>query len=199
MHRPDGRTVRTTTAALILALAAGTTPAASSSARGSATRGCHAWAPVFRPVLTELSLAKILVALPASVPTFRQRVYPHANVLHPPLTYDAVLSTKAGTGWPVPARTVLLAVHGSAGISAPPSGSRAVVAAEKTLYVGSGSRQTRSSLWRDRAAGITYTLTLPTRLGRSTLLRVAASLTPGPLRPSPITVHPLRTGFNPCP
>ncbi len=162
------------------------------------TRGCHAWAPVFRPVLPNLSLGGILVALPTHVPRFKRRVYAHANVLNPPLTYDVALSTRPGAGWPVPLPMVLLAVHGTAGLVVPPAGSSTRVVGAKTLNLLPGSSRIRSVRWRDRAAHITYTVSLPARLGIPALLRVASSLTPAPLRRSPIT-DGTPIPFNPCP
>ncbi len=200
MNGRTGWSVRVALAVLVVALTGVVMGAGASSAHGDAarTRGCHTWAPVFRPVLSDLSLAGVLVALPTHVPHFGRRVYVHANVLSPPLTYDVALSTRAGTGWPVPVRTTLLTVHGTAGLEVPPAGSTTRVVGGKRLNLLPGSSRIRSVLWRDRAAHITYSVGLPARLGIAALLRVAGSLTPAPLRRSPITSG-TPVPFNPCP
>lgn len=181
--------VRVASAVLVAALAGVAIGDGTGGAHGSAakTRGCHAWAPVFRPVLSTLSVGRILVALPTHVPRFGHRVYAHANVLQPPLTYDVALSTQLGAGWPVPLRTTLLTVHGTAGLEVTPAGSSTHVVNGKRLTLLPGSSRIRLVLWQDRAAYITYSVGLPARLGIPTLLRVAGSLLPAALRRSPIT------------
>jgi hypothetical protein len=201
MQRRTSRLIRTATAALLIGLAGAGMRAGSTSAESDpvATAGCHAWPQIFRPVLAQLSVSRIMIALPTYLPRSSQPVYAHVNVLNPPLTYDAVLSTRPGTGWPVPAGTELLAVHGSAGMTRLPArGYTKVVVTGRTIYLQSAPKETRSAIWRDRAAGITYTVTLPTRLGRSALLRVAGSLTTGRLRPAPITAGPGPSHFQAC-
>lgn len=192
--------IRRGIAAVLLATLVGMMmPAGIGSARANPSRatGCRAWSPVFRPVLGVLGAGRILVALPTHVPHFGHRVYAHANVLKPPLTFDVVLSTRPGHSWPVPSRTTLLAVRGVAGPPAVPSGSTTVVVHGKRLDVLPVSRRMRSVLWHDRDANITYTVMLPSQLGKAALLRVASSLTPGALRKTPITAGPAR--FNACP
>jgi hypothetical protein len=199
MNRPGWRLLGLAAAVLLVVLASLMAPPNVGSAQGGEARagGCHAWAPVFRPVLGILGAGKVLVALPARVPGFSHRVYAHANVLNPPLTFDVALSTRAGNGWPVPLRTTLLAVRGVAGrLSAPGRSSKRVVDG-KTLDVSPGTSRLRSARWYDRAANITYTVTLPARLGMPALLRVTGSLTPGALRKTPVTAKPVK--FNACP
>lgn len=187
MNRREWWLVRLASAVLVVTLAGVTIGAGSAQVSAAQPRGCHAWAPVFRPVLSDLSLGGLLVALPTHVPRFGRRVYAHANVLQPPLTYDVALSTQPGVGWPVPLRTVLLTVHGTVGLKAPPAGSATRVVNGKRLTLLPGSSRIRLVLWQDRAAYITYSVGLPARLGRPTLLRVAGSLLPAALRRSPIT------------
>lgn len=210
MKRRDRWLARGAAAFLVLAFS-GVAPraeAGSAAAMSGRAVGCHAWAPVFRPVLGILGAGRLLVALPAHVPHFGQRLYVHANVLNPPLTYDVALSSQPGHGWPVPVLSTVLMVHGSVGTSPPLKGWTKVVMGGKTLILPPKGNQTgalklparaasRSAYWEDHRANITYFVTLPARVGRAALLRTAASLTTGRLRRTPITAKPTR--FNACP
>ena len=200
MQQQIQHAIRVTIVAFVLVLAGALAPGASASAQGSVGRagGCHAWPAVFRPVLSILSEGTVLVALPTYLPTFPHRVYAHANVLQPPLTYDAALSTRAGTGWPVPSGTTLLAIHGVAGKHGTSPRETRQVAGGKTIGLVHATHKL-SAVWYDRAANVTYTVAVPISLGKQTLLRVAGSLTTGVLRAAPITAGQSASGFNACP
>ncbi|GAC1444382.1 MAG: hypothetical protein NVSMB52_03700 [Chloroflexota bacterium] len=162
-----------------------------------ALSGCHAWAPVFRPILPILGAGQIQVALPTFVPWFGYRVYPHASVLLPPKTYRVSLTTspsnRSGAG------RLMLRIKGNAGKHMGALGRGVVVHSHhKTLHVHQVTHGLSSIIWYWKAGGITYTVSAPAHVPMALLLRVAESLTPGVLVRAPITSGPTPQ-YSACP
>ncbi len=153
------------------------------TATGGWKHGCRTWNPRFRPVLATLGAGQILVALPSYLPAIGERTFVHADIYQPPLTYHVWLTTSRSAH--IRKQDVILEMVGDARPSASFAGSHTVTLKGKTLHVFPFSGGVRQVGWE--YGGIDYLVNAVSRLPLSEVERIAASLTPGALRKTPIT------------
>ncbi len=152
----------------------------------SAPRSCHAWPPVFRPILGTLAAGQIEVALPAYLPSLGPHVHVHVNIDDPPKTYQVTLTTSRSEH--ITKTSVLLVVHGNAGNHLPLTRPRPAARDNgKPLYLRTDAYGFAGLSWFYRGGGITYTVAAPAFVPLATLVRITGSLVPAPLRRVPIT------------
>jgi hypothetical protein len=163
-----------------------TLPMAALAEPAGGPSGCHAWSPVFQPILGGLAAGQIEVALPAYLPPLGPHVYVHVNIDEPPKTYQVTLTSSRSEH--ITKTSVLLIVHGNAGNHLPRTRpSPAARVNRKPLYLKTDAYGFAGLSWFYRSGGITYTVAAPAFVPLSTLIRITGSLVPAPLRRTPIT------------
>ena len=161
-------------------------PVTASAHREGRQSGCHAWAPIFRPILSSLAAGQIEVALPTYLPPLGPHVYVHVNIDDPPKTYQVTLTTSRSER--IARTSVLIVIHGNAGNHLPRLHPRPSARANgKPLYLRMDAYGFAGFSWYYRGGGITYTVAAPAFVPLSTVIRIAGSVLPAPLRRTPIT------------
>lgn len=184
-RRSKNAVVRLLTA--LAALCLGVLLPASAQARPfQGSSGCHVWSPVFRPILGVLGAGQIEVALPTYLPPLGPHVFVHASIDQPPKSFRVTLTTSSSGR--IAKTSVLLVIHGNAGNHLPRLKPRPAAQVHgKPLYAGTDAYRFAGLSWFHRSGGITYTVAAPAFIPLFTLLRIAGSLVPAPLRRTPIT------------
>jgi hypothetical protein len=185
-RRALGRVERVILVAVAALVPTTTLPMASLAEPAGVRSGCHAWSPVFQPILGGLAAGQIEVALPAYLPPLGPHVYVHVNIDEPPKTYQVTLTSSRSEH--ITKTSVLLIVHGNAGNHLPRTRpSPAARVNRKPLYLKTDAYGFAGLSWFYRSGGITYTVAAPAFVPLSTLIRITGSLVPAPLRRTPIT------------